>query len=92
MSGIAYFYQIIEDNNNKHVYRQSQVRKANWQWGRVSWMLVDHKDWLLSSGFCLILDSSGGLSAGIQSAGDLVPETLVRILHSAEEDNWSLFD
>ena len=55
-------------------------------------MLVDHKDWLLSSGFCLILDSSGGLSAGIQSAGDLVPETLVRILHSAEEDNWSLFD
>ena len=25
---------------------------------------------------CLILDSSGGLSAGIQSAGDLVSETL----------------
>ena len=41
----------------------------------------------------LILDSSVGLSAGIQSAGDSVPETLwVRILHSAEEDNLSHFD
>ena len=41
----------------------------------------------------LILDSSVGLSAGIQSAGDSVPETLwVRILHSAEEDNLSDFD
>ena len=29
---------------------------------------------------------------GIQSAGDSVPETLVRILHSAEEDNLSPFD
>ena len=35
---------------------------------------------------CLILDSSVGLSVGIQSAGDSVPETLrVRILYSAEE-------
>ena len=43
--------------------------------------------------FCLILDSSVGLSAGIQSAGDWVSETLrVRILHSAEEDNLSPFD
>ena len=43
--------------------------------------------------FSLILDSSVGLSAGIQSAGDLVSETLwVRILHSAEEDNLSPFD
>ena len=32
------------------------------------------------------------LSAGIQSAGDSIPETLVRILHSAEEDNLSTFD
>ena len=43
--------------------------------------------------FSLILDSSVGLSAGIQSAGDWVSETLwVRILHSAEEDNLSPFD
>ena len=40
----------------------------------------------------LILDSAVGLSAGIQSAGDLVSETLVRILHSAEEDNLSPSD
>ena len=43
--------------------------------------------------FSLIRDSSVGLSAGIQSAGDWVSETLwVRILHSAEEDNLSPFD
>ena len=40
----------------------------------------------------LILDSSVGLSAGIQSAGDPVPETLVRISNSAEQDNLSPFD
>ena len=39
------------------------------------------------------LDNSVGLSAGIQSTGDSVPETLwVRILHSAKEDNLSPFD
>ena len=32
------------------------------------------------------------LSAGIQSAGDSVPKTLVQILHSAEDDNLSPFD
>ena len=56
-------------------------------------MLADHRDGLSSSSFCLILDSSVGLSAGIQSAEDWVSETLwVRILHSAEEDNLSPFD
>ena len=57
-------------------------------------MLADHMDGLSSSSFfSLILDSSVGLSAGIQSAGDWVSETLwVRILHSAEEDNLSFFD
>ena len=40
--------------------------------------------------FSLIIDSPVSLSAGIQSAGDSVPETRwVRILHSAEEDNYS---
>ena len=43
--------------------------------------------------FSLILDSSVGLSAGIQSAWHCVSETFwVRILHSAEEDNLSPFD
>ena len=40
-------------------------------------MLADHRDGLSSSSFCLILDSSVSLSAGIQSAGDLVSETLM---------------
>ena len=57
-------------------------------------MLADHRDGLSSSSFSnLILDSSVGLSAGIQSAGDWVSETLwVRILLSAEEDKLSPFD
>ena len=57
-------------------------------------MLADHRDRLSSSSFfSLILDRSFGLSAGIQSAGYSVPETLwFRILHSAEEDNLSPFD
>ena len=61
-------------------------------------MLSDHRDGLSSWSFSLILDSlildsSVGLSADIQSAGDSVPETLwVRILHSAEEDNLSHSD
>ena len=42
--------------------------------------------------FSLILDSSVGLSVGIQSVGDSVPETRVRILHSAKEDYVSPFD
>ena len=61
------------------------------------WTLVHHGDRLLSSRFfSLILDGSIGLSAGLQSAADSndcsVPETVVRILHSAEGDNWSPFD
>ena len=39
-------------------------------------MLADHMDGLMSSRFSLILDSSVGLSAGIQAAGDLVSETM----------------
>ena len=35
-------------------------------------MLADHRDGLSSSSFCLILDSSVGLSVSIQSACDLV--------------------
>ena len=59
------------------------------QWSQVGWMLVHHREGLLSSNICLILDSSVGLWVGIQSAGDLVSQTSkVRILHSAVEDNY----
>ena len=56
-------------------------------------MLADHRDELSSSSFCLILDSSVSLSAGIQSAKDWVSETLGdRILHSTGEDNLFPFE
>ena len=62
----------IEINNNKHVYRQSQVRKSTdsgAKWAECSL--------IIGTGcrvqvFSLILDSSVGLSASIQSAGELV--------------------
>ena len=55
-------------------------------------MLADHRDGLSSSSFSLILDSSVGLSASIQSAGELVHGSRVQILLSAEEHNLSPFD
>ena len=75
--------------NNKHVCRQSKVRKPTGS--RVEWA----ECWLnlgSSSSFSLIIDRSVGLSVGIHSAGDSVPETLVRILRSVEEGNLSPFD
>ena len=75
-SNIACLSQSIEINKNKHVYRQSQVREptgSGVEWAECSL--------IIGTGcrvqvFSLILDSSVGLSAGIQSAGDLVSETL----------------
>ena len=76
-SNIACLCQSIENNNNKHVYRQSQVRMPNGcgvKWAECSL--------IIGTGcrvqvFRLILDSSVGLSVGIQSAGDLVSEILM---------------
>ena len=72
---IACLCQSIEINNNKYVYRQSQVLKSTDS--GVKWA-----EWLLIIGtgcrvqvFSLILDSSVGLSACIKSAGDLVSGT-----------------
>ena len=70
-------YTWIYIYNNKHVYRQSQVRMPNGcgvKWAECSL--------IIGTGcrvqvFSLILDSSVGLSVGIQSAGDLVSETLM---------------
>ena len=75
-SKIACLCQSIQINNNKHVYRQDQVRKPTDSGVGVGWMLADHRDGLSSSSFSLILDSSVGSSMGIQFAGDLVSETL----------------
>ena len=93
-SKIACLCQIIEINNNKHVYRQSHLRIPNGSGVECAeCSLIIGTGCRSSSSFSLILDSSVGLSAGIQSAGDSVPETLwVRILHSAEEDKLSPFD
>ena len=85
-------YQRIEIDNNKHVHRQRQVRKSigsGVEWAECS-LIIGTGYWVQV--LSLILDSSVGLWVGIQSAGDSVPETLVRILHSAEGDNFSLFD
>ena len=75
-TNIACLCRSIEINNNQHVYRQSQVRKptgSGVEWAECSL--------IIGTGcrvqvFSLILDSSVGLSTGIQSAGDLVSETL----------------
>ena len=90
-SKIARLCQSIKINN-KHVFRQSQVPMPNEsgvEWAECSL--------IIGTGcrvqvFSLILDSSVGLSAGILSASDLLSETPVQILHSAEEDNLSAGD
>ena len=69
---IAYLCQSIEINNNKYVCRQSQVRKSTdsgVKWAECSL--------IIGTGcrvqvFSLILDSSVGWSASIQSACDLL--------------------
>ena len=70
---IACLCQSIEINNNKYVYRQSQMRKSTdsgVNWAECS--LIIGKGCRVQFFFSLILDSSVGLSASIQSAGDLV--------------------
>ena len=72
---IACLCQSIEINNNKYVYRQSQVRKSTdngVKWAECS--LIIWTGYRVQV-FSLILDSSVGLSASIQSAGDLVSGT-----------------
>ena len=86
-SKIACLRQSIDINNNKVVYRRSQVRMPTGrgvEWAECS-LIIGMGCWVQVFNFIL------GLSAGIQSAGDSVLETLVRILHSAEDDNLSPF-
>ena len=92
-SKIACLCQSIEINNNKYVYRPGQVRMPNGSGVRWAECLLIIGTGCRVQVFSLILDSSVGLSAGIQSAEDWVSETpWVRILLSAEEDNLSPFD
>ena len=67
---IACLCQSIEINNNKHVYRQSQMRKSTdsgVKWAECSQIIgTGCRVQVLS----LILDSSVGLPASIQSDGD----------------------
>ena len=92
-SKIACLCQSIKINNNKYTYRQSQVQMPNGSGVRWAECLLIIGTGCRVQVFSLILDSSVGLSASIQSAGDWVSETLwVRILHSAEGDNLSPFD
>ena len=75
-SKISCLSQSIEINNYKHLYRQSQVRKptgSGVEWAECSLIIGTGCQVQV---FSLILDSSVGLSAGIQSAGDLLSETL----------------
>ena len=69
-SHIACLCQCIEINNNKHVYRQSQVRKQTGS--EVEWAecLLIKGTGCRAQVFTLILDNSVGSSAGIQSAGE----------------------
>ena len=73
---IACLCQSIEINNNIYVYGQSQVRKSTdsgVKWAECSLIIgTGCRVQVLS----FILDSSVGLSASIQSAGDLVSGTL----------------
>ena len=85
--------QSIKINNNKYVYHQSQARMPNGSGVRWAECLLIIGTGCRVQAFSLILDSSVGLSASIQSVKDWVSETLwVRILHSAEEDKLSPFD
>ena len=73
---IACLYQSIEINNNKYVYSQSQVRKSTES--GVKWaecLLIIGTGCRVQVFFSLIVDSSVGLSASIQSAGELVSGT-----------------
>ena len=69
---IACLCKSIDINNNKYVYRQSQVRKSIESWTKWAECSLIIGTGCQVQVFSLILDSSVGLLASIQSAGDLV--------------------
>ena len=92
-SKIACPCQSFHINNNKHVYRKSQVRNSTdseVKWAERS--IIIGTVYRVSF-FSLILDGSVGLWVCIESASDLMSQTFkVRILHSTGENNLSPFD
>ena len=77
-SKIACLCQSTEINNNKHVYHQSQVRKSTGsgvEWAECS-LIIGMGCRCRVQVLSLIIDSSVDVSAGIQSAGELIFETL----------------
>ena len=70
---IKWIYQTIKITKNKHEYRQSRGRVPSGsgvEWLNAGWSEGRAVEFIF---FSLILDSSVGLSAGIQSAGYSVP-------------------
>ena len=95
ISGAFIFIGYVHEPTQAQRHKLAHTHTHKWTSGGVKWAECS----LIIGTACRvqvfswILDNSVGLSAGIQSAGDWVSETLwVRILHSAEEDNLSPFD
>ena len=90
---LYFLCQSIKIKSNKHIYRQSQVRKpvdSEVKWAECSF-IIGTGCW--AQLLWRILDNSPGLWVDIQSAGDLVSQTSqLRILRSAEENHLSPFD
>ena len=84
--------QSIEINNNKHVYRQSQVRKptgSGVEWTECS-LTIGTGWWFKFLAWSSIAQSVCQRAFRLLAIWCLRP--WVRILHSAEEDNVSPFD
>ena len=91
-SNIACLCQSIEINNNKYVYRQSQVRKPTGS--EVEWaeclLIIGTGCWVKVLAWSSIAQSVCQQAFSLLANRCLRP--WVRILHSAEEDNLSPFD
>ena len=91
-SNIACLCQSIEINNNKYVYRQSQVRKPTGS--EVEWaeclLIIGTGCWVKVLAWSSLAQSVCQQAFSLLANRCLRP--WVRILHSAEEDNLSPFD
>ena len=82
-------YTQMADQPERWKLSQSQERKPTGcgvEWAKCS-LIIGTGYWVQ-----VVLAWSSIVQSGIQSAVDSNSDTLVRILHSAEEDNWSPFD
>ena len=73
--------------------QQSRMTCLLWQWGRVGWMLADHRDGVLSSSYLAWFSIAQSVCQRVFSLQEnWFQRPWFRILHSAEEDNFSPFD